>query len=396
MKDQNWLEIDLTDCLPEDANQACLIGRVWTGGQVNGPSIVTIENKTVFDISRSFPVMSELLNADDLKTALKSADKVKIGDLSTILQNSDTRHQNSLLPYFIAPCDLQVVKACGVTFANSMIERLVEENAKGDPVQAKKFRHDLENELKFDLTRIKPGSAKAADLKQALIKKDLWSQYLEVGIGPDAEVFSKAPPLASIGTGADLGIRCDSKWNNPEPEIVLAVNCRGDIVGATLGNDVNLRDFEGRSALLLGKAKDNNASSVIGPFIRIFDHTFSLNDLRQAEVMVEVKGEDGFHMKDCSNMTKISRDIKELVNQTLGQHHQYPDGLMLYTGTLFSPIHDRDHEGEGFTHKPGDVVKIASAKLGALINRVGYCHEIPPWQFGISSLMRNLAGRDLI
>src|SRR5690606_27366505 len=104
----------------------------------------------------------------------------------------------------------------------------------------------------------------------------VWSQYLEVAIGKDAEIFTKTQPMASVGFGAQIGIHPESHWNNPEPEVVLAVARTGKIRGATLGNDVNLRDYEGRSALLLGEAKDQNASCAIGPFIRLFDETFSL------------------------------------------------------------------------------------------------------------------------
>jgi fumarylacetoacetate (FAA) hydrolase family protein len=390
------MKLNLATCLPANAEDGCLLGRVWTGGAIKGPAVVTIENGRVYDISYSYPLMSELLEEDDIPKAVESANRVDIGDVFGLLNNSDQKNCDPRQPFFLAPCDLQAVKACGVTFANSLLERLVEEYAKGDPVEAAIFRDELHEGLEFDFASIVPGSEEARTLKNVLIEKNLWSQYLEVGIGPDAEVFSKALPLASVGTGATLGIRSDSVWNNPEPEIVLAVNSRGIIVGASLGNDVNLRDFEGRSALLLGKAKDNNAASVIGPFIRVIDDSFTLDDLRTARVMVEVSGKDGFLMRDSSNMEKISRDIKELVKQTIGGHHQYPDGLMLYTGTLFAPIHDRDREGEGFTHKIGDVVKISSEKLGAIVNRVEYCHILPPWEFGCTALFRNLVARKLI
>ena len=373
-----------------------MLGRVWQGGAVGGPCVVMIEDQNVYDITSSFPLMSELLNQPDLQNSLAQAQKELIGEVFPILENSDAATRNPEAPYFLAPCDLQVIKACGVTFASSMLERLVEEQAKGDPAKAQQFRESLESEIQVDLGQIQPGSAEAAQVKEALLKKNLWSPYLEVGIGPDAEVFTKAPPMSAIGPGETLGIRSDSSWNNPEPEIVLVINAAGSIVGITIGNDVNLRDFEGRSALLLGKAKDNNASCVLGPFIRLFNDSFSLDDARSAEVTVEVTGPDNFTMQDKSIMTKISRDLEVLAAQTIGKHHQYPDGLMLFTGTLFAPTQDRDRPGEGFTHKLGDVVRIASPKIGALINRVDYCHALPPWEFGTTALFRNLAKRGLL
>ena len=258
------------------------------------------------------------------------------------------------------------------------------------------MRDSLGAEIGGDLAAVKPGSEAAARLKAALQQRGMWSQYLEVGIGPDVEIFTKCQPMASVGTGADIGIHPGSVWNNPEPEIVLAVNAAGHIVGATLGNDVNLRDFEGRSALLLGKAKDNNGSSAIGPFLRLFDDTFSLDDVRQAEVSLEVRGPEGYVLNGSSSLAMISRDPADIVAQGIGGTHQYPDGFVLFLGTMFAPVEDRDHPGEGFTHKLGDIVTIASPKLGALVNRVGHSDRIAPWEFGTLALMRNLAGRGLL
>ena len=300
------------------------------------------------------------------------------------------------LPHLLAPCDLQAVKACGVTFAGSMVERVIEERANGDPARAEAIRARVGAAIGNSLREIRPGSPEAMAVKAALIAEGLWSQYLEVGIGPDAEVFSKAQVLSSVGHGAEIGLHPVSKWNNPEPEIVLAVSSRGRIVGAALGNDVNLRDVEGRSALLLSKAKDNNASCAIGPFIRLFDEGYSLDDVRKAELSLLVEGRDGFVLHGRSSMAQISRDPEDLVAQTIGRHHQYPDGLMLFLGTLFAPTEDRGEPGAGFTHHLGDVVTIAAEGLGALTNRVALSTTCPEWSFGIRALMSNLAKRGLI
>jgi fumarylacetoacetate (FAA) hydrolase family protein len=300
------------------------------------------------------------------------------------------------MPWLLAPCDLQAIKAAGVTFATSMLERVIEEKARGNPAAASAIRTEIQSLIGDDLSQLKPGSEQAMALKQVLIAQGAWSQYLEVGIGPDAEIFTKAPVLAAVGCGDDAGLHPASQWNNPEPEVVLAINSRGEVVGATLGNDVNLRDVEGRSALLLGKAKDNNASASVGPFIRLFDQQFSIDDVRSAELTLRVEGSDGFVMDGYSSMARISRDPLDLAAQLIGPHHQYPDGAMLFLGTLFAPVKDRDAPGSGFTHKLEDVVTIHSAKLGTLRNRMRHCDQCPPWTFSASHLMRNLAKRGLL
>jgi fumarylacetoacetate (FAA) hydrolase family protein len=295
----------------------------------------------------------------------------------------------------LAPVDLQAVKAAGVTFAISAIERVMEERARGDFTRAAEIRDKLERRIGGAIRSVVPGSESAARLKDALIEDGLWSQYLEVAIGPDAEIFTKTAPLASVGWGAEIGVRSDSSWNNPEPEVVLVVNSRGDIRGATLGNDVNLRDFEGRSALLLSKAKDNNASCAIGPFVRLFDGGFTLDDVRSAVVELEIAGSDGFRLQGQSRMSEISRDPEELVRQAMSEHH-YPDGFVLFLGTLFAPTEDRDEPGRGFTHKIGDEVRISTPRLGTLANIVSTSRDAPAWQFGTRALMRNLAARGLL
>ncbi|MFQ6705328.1 fumarylacetoacetate hydrolase family protein, partial [Bordetella pertussis] len=247
-----------------------------------------------------------------------------------------------------------------------------------------------------DLSQLRPGSPEAARLKAVLWARGMWSPYLEVGLGPDAEVFSKAPPMASVGYGSWIGLLPESEWNNPEPEIVLAVDARGQAVGATLGNDVNLHDVEARSALLQNRAKDNNGSCAMGPFVRLFDASYGLGDVRRADVRLRIEGqEDGFVLDATSHMREISRDPLELVRQTCGGHHQYPDGFMLFLGTMFSPTQDRAAAGRGFTHRPGDLVRIASPRLGALVNRVGLATAIAPWTFGVRALYANLRRRGL-
>ncbi len=377
------------------ASDGLFVGRVWNP-EVAGPSIVTSREGVLVDItSREAPTLSALLERQDAAGFVRAASGKAVGSLEQIVANS-TGTPDQTRPYLLAPVDLQAVKACGVTFAQSMIERVIEEKAAGSPERAASIRERVSTLIGGSLTNLKAGSPEAAKVKQALIDEGMWSQYLEVGIGPDAEVFTKAPVLSSVGWGADVGLHPISTWNNPEPEIVLAVNSRGEIKGATLGNDVNLRDVEGRSALLLGKAKDNNASCSIGPFIRLFDAGYSLDDVRKAELNLKVTGQDGFVLHGKSSMSKISRDPTDLVKQTVGAHHQYPDGFMLFLGTLFAPTQDRDAPKQGFTHKIGDVVEISSAGLGALVNTVRLSTECPPWTFGISALMSNLAKRGLL
>ncbi|MGR9139453.1 fumarylacetoacetate hydrolase family protein (plasmid) [Rhizobium leguminosarum] len=377
------------------ASDGLFVGRIWNP-EVEGPSIVTLREGMLLDItSREAPTLSALLERQDAAAFVRAASGKAVGSLADIAANS-TGAPDQTRPYLLAPVDLQAVKACGVTFAQSMIERVIEEKAAGDPERAASIRERVSTLIGGSLTNLKAGSPAAAKVKQALIGEGMWSQYLEVGIGPDAEVFTKSPVLSSVGWGADVGLHPISTWNNPEPEIVLAVNSRGEIKGAALGNDVNLRDVEGRSALLLGKAKDNNASCSIGPFIRLFDGGYSLDDVRKAELDLKVTGQDGFVLHGKSSMSKISRDPSDLVKQTVGAHHQYPDGFMLFLGTLFAPTQDRDAPNQGFTHKIGDVVEISSAGLGALVNTVRLSTECPPWTFGISTLMSNLAKRGLL
>jgi fumarylacetoacetate (FAA) hydrolase family protein len=373
-------------------NTGTFVGRIWRP-EAKGPAVVVVRDGNAYDVtSKDIPTMSDLLERDDPVAFVHSQKGEPVGSVGALLSGPIDRS----VAHLLAPIDLQAVKACGVTFARSMLERVIEERAAGNPELAQTIRGRVTAIIGDSLRNLKAGSAEAAKVKAALIEEGVWSQYLEVGIGPDAEVFSKAQVMSSVGHGGDVGLHPISKWNNPEPEIVLAVDSRGRVKGATLGNDVNLRDVEGRSALLLGKAKDNNASCSIGPFIRLFDETYSLDDVRNADLALKVEGEDGYVLHGKSSMKEISRDPLELVSQTIGRHHQYPDGFVLFMGTLFAPVEDRGVPGQGFTHKIGDIVTISNEKLGALRNRVLLSTECAPWEFGVSRLMRNLSSRGLL
>lgn len=388
------ISLDIERFLPQDLERATLVGRVADPDEDGAPCVVMLRDGQVLDITHVAPTVSDLLEQSDLSGFLHGQAGRRKWPLEDVVQN--TLAQRKATVCFIAPCDLQVIKACGVTFVGSMLERVIEEKAAGDPSKADHIRSSISEIVGTAIQKVKPGSPEAAKVKQFLQSNDLWSQYLEVGIGPDAEVFTKAPVLSSAGSGQDIGILSKSEWNNPEPELVLAVDSQGRAKGATLGNDVNLRDIEGRSALLLGKAKDNNGSCAIGPFIRLFDDNFTIDDARKLEISLSIQGEDGYVLEGHSSLSEISRDLLDLVQQTIGTHHQYPDGLMLFTGTLFAPTDDRGVKGQGFTHKVGDRVAISNPALGTLINTVRHSEALPPWTFGIRQLMRSLQQRGLL
>lgn len=386
--------ISVAACLPADADRATLVGRVWLP-QVEGPAVVALRGGQVIDITRAAPTVADLISAAD-PAALAKADGPAICSVADLLANADETSRDASKPWPLAPVDLQAVKAAGVTFVASMLERVIEEQARGDVTKADAIRQRIVSIIGDDLAAVRPGSAEAQRIKEVLLAQGAWSQYLEVGIGPDAEIFTKSQPMSSVGLGAEIGIHPISTWNNPEPEVVLVVAPTGKVVGATLGNDVNLRDLEGRSALLLGKAKDNNASCAIGPFIRLFDGGFGIDDIRKADLSMAVHGPEGYTLQGHSSISKISRDPLDLAGQMLGPNHQYPDGAVLFLGTMFAPTDDRDAPGMGFTHKIGDIVTISTPSLGTLVNRVNHSDKITPWTFGARALMASLAKRGLL
>jgi len=389
------VHLDPAQVMPSDWRQASLVGRVWRP-DAEGPSVVALRGEEVIDLTPRFLTVAGLCEEPDPAAALAAAEGERIGSLAEILANTPPDTRDRARPWLLAPVDLQAIKAAGVTFAVSMLERVIEERARGNPAAAAAIREEVVRLVGDDLSRLRPGSPEAMRLKEVLVAQGAWSQYLEVGIGPDAEIFTKAPPMSAVGTGMDAGLHPASSWNNPEPEVALAVSSRGAIVGAMLGNDVNLRDVEGRSALLLGKAKDNNAACVLGPFLRLFDAGFTLDDVRRTTVTLVVEGDDGFRMEGSSSIAKISRDPADLVSQMIGPHHQYPDGAVLFLGTMFAPVDDRGAPGKGFTHAAEDRVTIAAPQLGALVNRMRATDACEPWTFGTSRLMRSLARRGLL
>ncbi len=379
-----------------DYPDGILIGRARVPGH-DHPRIVTVREGMVLDITA--PGMASVRDIAESGRAAEhvgNATGTMLGSAETILAHSVAGQTDLTQPSLLSPVDLQAIKASGVTFVVSLLERVIEEQARGDKSRADALRSEILALIGMDLSELVPGSETAAKVKAALIDKGVWSQYLEVGIGPDAEIFTKGQPMSSVGYGAEVGLHPSSSWNNPEPEVALLVTSTGAIIGATLGNDVNLRDVEGRSALLLGKAKDNNASASLGPFVRLFDGDFTLDTIKQAEIALRVEGEDGFVLEGHSSMSQISRTPESLVAATLGAHHQYPDGLVLYLGTMFAPVQDRGGAGMGFTHKLGDIVSISTSSLGTLSNRVNLSTQCPPWTYGSSHLLRDLAKADLL
>ena len=379
--------------LPADAPTATLVARVYEP-EWHGPCVAAVRGDRVVDLTEHVPTVSDLLERQDAVALVREAAGGRTWSLAELLHATATGRRD--LPHLLAPIDLQVIKAAGVTFVRSLLERVVEERTGGDPTRAERVRARLADTVGGTVAEVRPGSPEAAEVRRLLVEEGLWSPYLEVGIGPDPEVFTKAPVLSAVGTGAEVGVLADSVWNNPEPEAVLAVDSRGRIRGAALGNDVNLRDVEGRSALLLPRAKDNNASCAVGPFLRLLDEDFDLDAVRTLDISLRIEGRDGFVLDGSSTMREISRDVTELVAAVHGPHHQYPDGFVLFTGTLFAPTQDRDAPGEGFTHRPGDLVRIASPRLGALVNTVTTSEQAAPWEFGLRALLRSLAARGVL
>ena len=389
------LTLSASECVPADP-AALLIGRAWVPAE-GGPSVVAVRGDVAVDLTRSYPTVSQTLNVaspGDVRAAIRSAPE--LGRLADLVANSTEGRRDATRPWLLAPCDLQAVKASGVTYIASLLERVIEERARGNPALAEGVRREIQAIVGPDLRGVRPGSPEAARVKDVLIARNMWSQYLEVGIGPDAELFTKCPPMAAVGLGARVGVHPASVWSNPEPELVLVINSAGAIAGVSLGNDVNLRDVEGRSALLLGRAKDNNASCAVGPFVRLLDETFTLDAARRLTFVTVVEGLDGFRVTHTTRVSEISRDLADLAAQARSPYHQYPDGLLLFVGTMFAPVADRGAPGSGFTHQTGDVVRIGAPELGTLVNEVVPCDRAEPWAFGTGALMANLARRGLL
>jgi fumarylacetoacetate (FAA) hydrolase family protein len=383
-------------CVPRDQGSPLLLGRAWVPAEA-GPSVIAVRGDQAVDLTRSYPTVSHCLNVAapaEIRAAIGAAPE--LAPLDDLVANSSEGRRDPARPWLLAPCDLHAVKASGVTFVSSLLERVIEERARGNPALADGLRGEIQAIVGPDLRGVRPGSPEAARVKEVLVARGMWSQYLEVGIGPDAELFTKCPPMAAVGLGSRVGIHPASVWSNPEPELVLVINRTGAIVAAALGNDVNLRDVEGRSALLLGRAKDNNASCAVGPFFRLLDEQFTLDRVRALGFETTVEGLDGFRVAHATRVGEISRDLADLAAQAIGPYHQYPDGLVLFIGTMFAPVADRGAPGSGFTHKVGDVVTIAAPELGALVNEVVTCDQAEPWTFGTGALMANLARRGLL
>ena len=390
------VKLSVQDCLPRHDPDAVLIGRAWVPRE-DGPAVIGVRGDDAVDLTRIWPTVSHLFNAAkpaDVRAAIAQAPP--LASLEALVGNSVEGTRSPTRPWLLAPTDLHAVKASGVTFIASLLERVIEERARGNPALADGARKEIQAIIGPDLRGITPGSPEAARVKEVLVEKGMWSQYLEVGIGPDAELFTKCPPMAAVGVGARVGIHPKSMWNNPEPELVLVLDNTGAIVGVTLGNDVNLRDVEGRSALLLGRAKDNNASCALGPFIRMLDDGFPLDAARRIVFETTVEGDDGFRIRHTTRVSEIGRDLADLAGQLHSRYHRYPDGVVLFIGTMFTPLEDRGTPGSGFTHKVGDVVTIAAPEIGTLVNQVVHCDEAEPWAFGTGALMANLARRGVL
>jgi 2-dehydro-3-deoxy-D-arabinonate dehydratase len=172
------------------------------------------------------------------------------------------------------------------------------------------------------------------------------------------ELFFKSTASRTVGPNGKVRIRHDAKWSVPEPELTLAINASGKIVGYTIGNDMSSRDIEGENPLYLPQAKVYDGSCALGPGILVASGSLP----RSTEIALEVLRDDRCAFAGCIKISEIKRDLKILV-EYLFRENTFPNGCFLMTGTGIVPPSD-------FTLKGGDRVRITIEPIGTLENEV--------------------------